>query len=103
MKLYLISDNTETYEGMRLAGVDGMVTGDADASLKALDGIASHGEYAVVMVTEKIYAAAKVGIDRFKQTHTRPLVTCIPDRHGKAEDAGSIEDYIRSGIGFTPQ
>ena len=35
MKMYLISDNVDTYTGMRLAGVDGIVVHERDELKKA--------------------------------------------------------------------
>ena len=36
MKMFLISDNVDTYTGMRLAGVDGVVVHERDELRKAL-------------------------------------------------------------------
>ena len=38
MKMYLISDNVDTYTGMRLAGVDGVVVHERDELKKARKG-----------------------------------------------------------------
>ena len=37
MKMYLISDNIDTYTGMRLAGVEGVVVHERDALRDALE------------------------------------------------------------------
>ena len=37
MKMYLISDNTDTYTGMRLAGVEGEVVHEKEELKAALD------------------------------------------------------------------
>ena len=37
MKMYLSSDNVDTYTGMRLAGVDGIVVHDHDELKQALE------------------------------------------------------------------
>ena len=99
MKIYLISDNTETYEGMRLSGIDGMVTSDPETVVKAINALSDKSEYAVILLTEKAYALAAKEIERFILTHTRPLITRIPDRHGSAE-SGRLEGIIRSGMGL---
>ena len=39
MKMYLISDNVDTYTGMRLAGVDGVVVHRRVELKNALDGL----------------------------------------------------------------
>ena len=38
MKMFLISDNVDTYTGMRLAGVDGVVVHEREELRKALGG-----------------------------------------------------------------
>lgn len=37
MKMYLISDNIDTYTGMRLAGVEGVVVHERDELREALE------------------------------------------------------------------
>ena len=100
MKLYLISDNTETYEGMRLAGIDGMVTDNPRVIVKALTELASRGDYGIILITEKAYSTAAEEVDRFMATHARPLITRIPDRHGATDRQTAIGDFIRNGIGL---
>ena len=39
MEMYLISDNVDTYTGMRLAGVDGVVVHQRDELKEALDNV----------------------------------------------------------------
>lgn len=100
MKLYLISDNTETYEGMRLAGVDGVVTDSARTVVKALTELAANSEYGIILITEKAYSLAAAEVDRFMATHARPLVTRIPDRHGGSDKQSDVSRFIRDGIGL---
>ena len=38
MKMFLISDNIDTYTGMRLAGVEGVVVHEREELKKALEG-----------------------------------------------------------------
>ncbi len=100
MKIFLISDNTETYEGLRMAGVSGIVAHTGEAVMQALTDAASGGDIAIVAITEKAYSLAKEKVDRFMSLHSRPIITRIPDRHG-SEDAGDgMSDFIRSGIGL---
>ena len=39
MKMYLISDNVDTYTGMRLAGVDGVVVHEREELYHALQNV----------------------------------------------------------------
>ena len=45
MKMYLISDNVDTYTGMRLAGVDGIVVHEQDELKQALERVLEDQKY----------------------------------------------------------
>ena len=70
MKMYLISDNIDTWTGMRLAGVDG----------------------AVVQFPEII--------DNVKLERKLPLIVEIPDRHGTGRKPDFITSYVNEAIGL---
>ena len=53
MKMYLISDNTDTYTGMRLAGVEGVVVHEKKELQEALDKVLADKEIGIVLLTEK--------------------------------------------------
>ena len=53
MKMYLISDNVDTYTGMRLAGVDGVVVHERDELKKALEDVLTDKTVGIVLLTEK--------------------------------------------------
>lgn len=53
MKMYLISDNTDTYTGMRLAGVEGEVVHEKEELKAALDRVLADKEIGIVLLTEK--------------------------------------------------
>ena len=70
MKMYLISDNVDTYTGMRLAGVDGVGQEFPDI------------------------------IDTFRLERKMPLLIEIPDRHGTGRQKDFITSYITEAIGL---
>ena len=53
MKMYLISDNVDTYTGMRLAGVDGVVVHERDELRDALEKVLADKTVGIVLLTEK--------------------------------------------------
>ena len=53
MKMYLISDNVDTYTGMRLAGGDGVVIHERDELKQALEKVLSDPTVGIVLLTEK--------------------------------------------------
>ena len=60
MKMYLISDNVDTYTGMRLAGVDGVVVHERDELKQALEKVLSDPTVGIVLLTEKLTATEPV-------------------------------------------
>ncbi len=99
MRAYLISDNTETYEGMRLAGIDGMVTQNPALIAKAMLSLAKAGDCAMILLTERAYGLAKKEVDAFMAAHTRPIVTRIPDRHGALDRQDFADEFFQNGVG----
>ena len=53
MKMFLISDNIDTYTGMRLAGVEGVVVHEREELKKALEEAIANKENGVILLTEK--------------------------------------------------
>ena len=95
MKMYLISDNVDTYTGMRLAGVDGVVVHERDG-LKVL----SDPTVGIVLLTEKFGQEFPDIIDTFRLERKMPLLIEIPDRHGTGRQKDFITSYITEAIGL---
>lgn len=53
MKMYLISDNRDTYTGMRLAGVEGVIVHERQELKEALEAVFQDREIGIVLLTEK--------------------------------------------------
>ena len=51
MKMFLISDNVDTYTGMRLAGVDGVVVHEREELRSALENVLSDKSVGIVLLT----------------------------------------------------
>lgn len=100
MKFFLISDNIDTYTGMRLAGIDGVVVHEAEEIKNALDAAMSDADTAVVLITEKLVKLCEEQISQLKLTVNKPLIVEIPDRHLTSDVTGTIEKYIREAIGI---
>ena len=49
MKMYLISDNVDTYTGMRLAGVEGVVVHERKELKEALESAISNKETGIIL------------------------------------------------------
>ena len=100
MKMYLISDNTDTYTGMRLAGVEGVVVHEKKELQEALDKVLADKEIGIVLLTEKFGREFPDIIDTFRLERKMPLLVEIPDRHGTGRQKDFITSYITEAIGL---
>ena len=101
MKYFLLSDNTDTLTGMRLAGIEGKhVSADDIRGIKeALSTCMCNPEIGIVLITEKLSALCPELIYELKLKSKGTLVVEIPDRHGTRRAPDSITRYIREAIG----
>ena len=54
MRMYLISDNTDTLTGMRLAGVDGVIANEKETLEKALNEVLKDKNIGIILLTEAL-------------------------------------------------
>lgn len=100
MKMYLISDNVDTYTGMRLAGVDGAVVHTQEELKQQFDYAFSHKDIGIVLITEKFGREFPELIDDVKLNRRLPLIVEIPDRHGTGRKKDFIMAYVNEAIGL---
>ncbi len=99
MKMYVISDNADTYMGFRLAGVDGIVVHEKQDVLAALDAALADRKNGILLMTEKLTALCPEQIEALRAGGV-PLLVEIPDRHGSGRDRDAISRYIEEAIGL---
>ena len=100
MQMYLISDNTDTYTGMRLAGVEGEVVHEKEELKAALDRVLADKEIGIVLLTEKFGREFPDVVNQLKLDYKVPLFVEIPDRHGTGRKPNFITDYVNEAIGL---
>ena len=100
MKMYLISDNVDTYTGMRLAGVDGVVVHERGELYEVLQNVIKDKEVGIVLLTEKFGREFPEIIDDIKLKRKMPLLVEIPDRHGTGRKKDFITSYVNEAIGL---
>lgn len=100
MKMYLISDNVDTYTGMRLAGVDGVVVHKREELFEALQNVLTDSSIGIVLLTEKLGSEFPDIIDEIKLKRKMPLLVEIPDRHGTGRSKDFITSYVNEAIGL---
>ncbi|MDU4755117.1 MAG: V-type ATP synthase subunit F [Lachnospiraceae bacterium] len=100
MKMFLISDNVDTYTGMRLAGVDGVVVHERKELWEQLEKVLQDKSIGIVLLTEKFGREFPDILDEFRLDRKIPLLIEIPDRHGTGRKKDFITSYITEAIGL---
>lgn len=100
MKYFLISDNVDTLAGLRMVGVEGVVTSGEDQLRAALDKAGANPEIGLVLVTSKLFADYPKLLFDYKLHRPKPLIVEMPDRHSGDNVADNIKRYISEVVGI---
>lgn len=98
--MFLISDNVDTYTGMRLAGVDGVVVHERKELREQLEKVLQDKSIGIVLLTEKFGREFPDILDEFRLERKIPLLIEISDRHGTGRKKDFITSYITEAIGL---
>ena len=98
--MFLISDNVDTYTGMRLAGVDGVVVHERKELREQLEKVLQDKSIGIVLLTEKFGREFPYILDEFRLDRKIPRLIEIPDRHGTGRKKDFITSYITEAIGL---
>ena len=100
MKMYLISDNIDTWTGMRLALGLGMELMEVVELKQELDKVLADKDIGIILLTEKFGREFPEIIDNVKLERRLPLIVEIPDRHGTGRKPDFITSYVNEAIGL---
>lgn len=100
MKFFLISDNTDTQMGLRLAGIEGVVAHTREEVLSELNKAIADDSIAIVLMTTLAISTCAATIAELKLRLAKPLIVEIPDRHGSVNIGETIDAYISEAIGI---
>lgn len=100
MKMYLISDNTDTLTGMRLAGVAGIIAHSREEVKAALDHVLAEKDIGILLLTEALGQKFPDLVKEVRSGHRMPLLIEIPDRHGTGRRPDFITAYVNEAIGL---
>jgi V/A-type H+-transporting ATPase subunit F len=101
MRYFLISDNQDTLTGMRLAGIEGVLTTNAGQVTKAMETAFENPQIAIVLITKTAMDFCPQLIEEYKQNRPKPLILVIPDPASADTSADSISRSIQQAIGIT--
>ncbi len=100
MRYFVISDNSDTLTGLRLAGIEGTRADTREETLSAIEAAVQDPSIGILLITEKLAALCPEQVNALKLTSVRPLLVEIPDRHHTGREPDSITRYIREAIGI---
>lgn len=100
MRFELISDNTDTLVGMRLAGIPGVMAKTEEEVKSALKNAIEDKEIAIILITEKLADMCKDLIYELKNSNIKTLIVEIPDSKSTKRKEDAITQYIRDAIGL---
>lgn len=100
MKSFLISDNADTYIGLRLAGIQGVILNDRQSVLDEFNARINDPEINILIITEKIADLIQDEVTEVKLKRRFPLIAEIPSSGISGKSAEFITDYIKESIGI---
>ncbi|KRQ85900.1 V-type ATP synthase subunit F [Caloramator mitchellensis] len=100
MRIYLISDSHDTFVGMRLSGIKGVLVNSASEAEEEINSILRDKEVGIIVLTERLSSQLKNLVDDIKLNRDLPLIVEIPNRHGSIKDKDYITGYIKESIGI---
>lgn len=98
MRYFVISDNTDTHVGLRLAGIEGVIARSREEGLAAIDHALSDPSIGILLITEGLAEQCAERLAPLKLSARTPLIVEIPDRRG-TRNKDAITRYIREAIG----
>lgn len=100
MKMFVLSDNSDTWAGMRLAGVDGAILHQKHEVEEKIKELIKSEDVGIILITEKLRAVCGEYVNNLMLECKLPLFLEIPDRHRSGRSKTSITDYIKKSIGL---
>lgn len=100
MKVFLIANNTETFVGMRLAGIDGIIVHSDEEFFSGFNKAFEDKENGVILVMDEIYEQYSEFLVDKKLHNPMPLIVSIPAKGGSAAITGAVSSYIETAIGM---
>ena len=98
MKLYLLSSDSDTLTGLRLAGIDGCLISSVEALEAAIESVSLRDDIGIVLVTRSLSLAFPRQIDALKRS-AKKLISEIPDMQHPTVDTDTITRYVAAAVG----
>lgn len=100
MKSYVISENRDSYLGMKLVGIDGVYLRTKEEIEAAFKQALKDKEIGIIFLSEQASLMIEALVLEAKKKYFVPLITVIPDRYGYQREEGLITRYIKESVGL---
>ncbi len=100
MKSFLISNSRDTWLGLRLAGINGVLVRDRNEALNYLKGSVKNKDIGIVILNEKVADMIHDEVMELKLKTRIPLIIEIPDRKGSIRESSAVADHIKESVGI---
>ena len=98
--MYLISDNTDTLIGLRLAGITGEIAHTREETIAVIEKFIAEPDCGIVLITSKLKSLCNDYLSEYMLKLSQPLFLEIPDRHSVQRPENSIKRFIEESIGL---
>ena len=99
MRMFLISDNTDSQMGFRLAGVEGVVVHDKKSLMEHVDAVIEDPSIGILLITTILFDMNRDVLLDLKLNLKHPLIVEVSDRHQSHEVQSMIDETIAKIIG----
>ncbi|MGB9812846.1 MAG: V-type ATP synthase subunit F [Thermovenabulum sp.] len=99
MRMFVISDSSDTITGFRLAGIEGKYIEESQEVLKEIDKLKNDEDIGIILITESLAQNIKNELSAMKLSKDFPIILEVPDRHGSIRPKDFLTRYIKEAIG----
>lgn len=100
MKSFLISNSRDTWVGLSLAGINGILVRNRNEALESLKNVIEDKDVGILILNERVADMINDEVRELKLKYKIPLIIEIPDRKGSIRESSAIADYIRASVGI---
>ncbi|MGN0468993.1 MAG: V-type ATP synthase subunit F [Acutalibacteraceae bacterium] len=97
--MFLLSSDSDTLTGMRLAGIEGVLVKNQEEFDEAVAYALSDKSIGILLVTKTVSDEFAEGVLQLKKNN-RILVTQIPDMKNPTVPGNSITRYVQDAVGI---
>lgn len=100
MKFYLLSDNSDTLTGLRLAGVEGELVNDLQGLQPKIMALVADKSIGILLISPSIMSREQDFINNIKLHNKTPLILEVPQPGKRPGASSGLEKFVSDAIGI---